>query len=59
MTNDDLTAVQSNDTPLDTMIRRKLDEMGREIREFKVEFQEYQAKVRKMLLSRTDTDDGE
>ncbi len=32
------------------MIRKKLDELGREIREFKVEFQEYQTKVRKTLL---------
>ena len=49
--------VQSNDAPLDTMIRRKLDELGREIREFKVEFQEYQIKVRKTLLDYDATAD--
>jgi hypothetical protein len=42
------------------MIRKKLDELGREIREFKVEFQEYQTKVRKTLLDNEDaTDDDE
>jgi len=39
------------------MIRRKLDELGREIREFKVEFQEYQIKVRKTLLDYDATAD--
>jgi TolA-binding protein len=60
LANDDLTVVQSNDAPLDAMIRKKLDELGREIREFKVEFQEYQTKVRKTLLDNEDaTDDDE
>ena len=41
------------------MYQKETGRVGREIREFKVEFQEYQMKVRKTLLDYDATADGD
>ncbi|MDG6995286.1 MAG: hypothetical protein JRN52_05120 [Nitrososphaerota archaeon] len=61
MANNAATVEVADASLLDAMIRKKLNELGREIREFKLDLQEYQTKVRKALLSldAADNDGGD
>ena len=61
MANNAATVEVDDASLLDAMIRKKLNELGREIREFKLDLQEYQTKVRKALMSldAADNDGGD